>query len=84
VEADVDFRRAADPAGRELPDAVRGHLVAATRIMLDASRSRARVVVTADAAGCTVSALGDCPAETLDRLSRLSGTALDAAGAVHT
>ncbi|MGV9665512.1 hypothetical protein, partial [Nocardia niigatensis] len=47
-------------------------------------RSRARVVVTADAAGCTVSALGDCPAETLDRLSRLSGTALDAAGAVHT
>ncbi|MFE3700880.1 hypothetical protein ACFXO7_23770, partial [Nocardia tengchongensis] len=42
---------------------------AATRIMLDASRSRARVVVTTDASGCTVSALGDCPADTLDHLS---------------
>ncbi|MFE4456408.1 sensor histidine kinase [Nocardia tengchongensis] len=66
VEADAG----AIPAhGRDLPDAVRGHLVAATRIMLDASRSRARVVVTTDASGCTVSALGDCPADTLDHLS---------------
>ncbi|MFE3000745.1 sensor histidine kinase [Nocardia sp. NPDC059246] len=84
VEADVEVGRGIGPVGRDLPDVVRGHLVAATRIMLDASRSRARVVVTADAAGCTVSALGDCPADTLDRLSTLSGTALDAAGAVHT
>ncbi|MFE3190800.1 sensor histidine kinase [Nocardia sp. NPDC059240] len=66
----------AAPTGRDLPDAVRGHLVAATRIMLDASRSRARVVVTADADGCTVSALGDCPVETLDRLSTLTDTAV--------
>ncbi|WP_040815605.1 sensor histidine kinase [Nocardia concava] len=64
------------PAALELPDAVRGHLVAATRIMLDASRSRARVVVTADADGCTVSALGDCPIETLDRLSTLTDSAV--------
>ncbi|MEC3915737.1 sensor histidine kinase [Nocardia sp. CDC160] len=66
----------ATPTHRELPDAVRGHLVAAARIMLDASRSRARVVVTADASGCTVSALGDCPVETLDRLSTLTDSSV--------
>ncbi|MVU75850.1 hypothetical protein GPX89_01155 [Nocardia sp. ET3-3] len=66
----------AAPDHPDLPDAVRGHLVAATRIMLDASRSHARVVVTADAAGCTVSALGDCPVETLDRLSTLTDSAV--------
>ncbi|WP_405133117.1 sensor histidine kinase [Nocardia sp. NBC_01388] len=65
------------PADRELPDEVRGHLVAATRMMLYASRSRARVVVTADAVGCTVSTLGDCPPETLHRLSGMSSTAVD-------
>ncbi|MTE16038.1 sensor histidine kinase [Nocardia aurantiaca] len=84
VEADVEFRPTDPSTDRDLPDAVRGHLVAATRIMLDASLSRARVVVTADPSGCTVSALGDCPVETLDRLSLLSGAALDTGGAVHT
>ncbi|MFF0635985.1 sensor histidine kinase [Nocardia sp. NPDC004151] len=81
VEAEADAR---PEAGRELPDPVRGHLVAAARIMLDASRSRARVVVTTDATGCTVSALGDCPADTVDRLSALSTAAADPTGAVHT
>ncbi|MGW4534939.1 sensor histidine kinase [Nocardia sp. NPDC004340] len=81
VEAEADAR---PEPGRELPDPVRGHLVAATRIMLDASRSRARVVVTTDATGCTVSALGDCPADTVDRLSALSTAAADPTGAVHT
>ncbi|MEU1207535.1 ATP-binding protein [Nocardia sp. NPDC005825] len=81
VEAEADAR---PEPGRELPDRVRGHLVAAARIMLDASRSRARVVVTTDATGCTVSALGDCPADTVDRLSALSTTAADPTGAVHT
>ncbi|MFI1917913.1 sensor histidine kinase [Nocardia sp. NPDC020380] len=67
----------AAPTERELPDEVRGHLVAATRMMLDASLSRARVVVTADAAGCTVSALGDCPPETMDRLALITGATVD-------
>ncbi|MEV6768840.1 hypothetical protein AB0N05_09465 [Nocardia sp. NPDC051030] len=65
------------PIDRELPDEVRGHLVMAARMMLDASRSRARVVVTTDASGYTVSALGDCPPETRDRLADISGSTVD-------